>query len=562
MYTPSDPSVPAVVQLHHVVPTLSGPLVDLLIAPLGMERPLTSVVIAEPDDEPRSYDGALVLVIGARGRSALGAMMAAGRGGATAVAVRTGADPGDVEALRRAASECGVALLGVSDGARWEQVEAVARTVVDTVHQAPDLAGQYADNDLFSLAQTLASLTGGIVSVEDTANRVLAYSRSGDRVDEVRRLSILGQACPEGYLAVLREAGVYARLRAGEEVLEVAERPELGARRRVVAGVTAGSRLLGTIWIQEGPAPLAERTGELLKGAARLATLLLIRHPGGPGRHSVLREELAAGLLEGRLPPGSLAGQLGVMPDCAATVIGIDLRERDGMDGPSLELGRARTTEIVSVHAAAYRRTAVAAPLDGRLYVLVPESGTGPDHATNKAHASHADSLAESTLLTWTADLVATLRRHLGTPVQAAVAPPVRKLTEAPGARLSADRILRVMEREPSRPVATYAQVRAAVVLREVLGLLAGHPAIHDPAVRILADHDRRHGTDLCGSLLQYLDAFGEVKEVAERLHIHPNTLRHRVRRAVKLSGLDLHDPDQRLVAMLELRKIRGLDRG
>ncbi|GAX56920.1 PucR family transcriptional regulator [Streptomyces olivochromogenes] len=559
MYTPPDPSVPAVVQLQHVVTTLSGPLVDLLVAPLGTERPLTSVVIAEPDDELRSHDEALVLVIGARGRAALGAVMAAGRCGATAVAVRTGADPADVEALRRAASECGVALLGVSDGARWEQVEAVARTVVDTVHQAPDLAGQYADNDLFSLAQTLASLTGGIVSVEDTANRVLAYSRSGDRVDEVRRLSILGQACPEGYLAVLREAGVYARLRAGEEVLEVAERPELGARRRVVAGVTAGSRLLGTIWVQEGPAPLAERTGELLKGAARLATLLLIRHPGGPGRHSVLREELAAGLLEGRLPPGSLAGQLGVMPDCAATVIGIDLRERDDMDGPSLELGRARTTEIVSVHAAAYRRTAVAAPLDGRLYVLVPESGTGPDQAAN---TSQADSVAESTLLTWTAELVATLRRHLGTPVQAAIAPPVRTLTEAPAARLSADRILRVMEREPSRPVATYAQVRAAVVLGQVLDLLADHPAIQDPAVRILADHDRRHGTDLCGSLLQYLDAFGEVKEVAERLHIHPNTLRHRIRRAVQLSGLDLHDPDQRLVAMLELRKIRGQDRG
>ncbi|MFJ2510502.1 PucR family transcriptional regulator [Streptomyces griseoviridis] len=559
MYPPPDPAVPAVVQLQHVVPTLSGPLVDLLVAPLGMERPLTSVVIAEPDDEPRSYDEALVLVIGARGRSATGAVMAAGRGGASAVAVRTGADAGDVEALRRAAAECGVALLAVSDGARWEQVEAVARTVVETVHQTPDLVGPYADNDLFSLAQTLASLTDGIVSIEDTTHRVLAYSRSGDRVDEVRRLSILGQACPEGYLAVLREAGVYARLRAGEEVLEVAARPELGARRRVVAGVTAGSRLLGTIWVQEGPAPLAERTGELLKGAARLATLLLIRHPGGPGRHSLLREELAAGLLEGRVPPGSLAGRLGVPPDCAATVIGIDLRERDGVDGPSLELGRARTTEIVSVHAAAYRRTAVAAPLDGRLYVLVPESGAGPDHGT---HRAAADPVAESTLLAWTADLVATLRRHLGTPVQAGIAPAVRRLTEAPAARLSADRVLRVLERDPGRPVATYAQVRATVVLGQVLGLLAENPAVHDPAVRILADHDVRHGTDLCGSLLRYLDAFGEVKEVAEQLHIHPNTLRHRIRRAVRLSGLDLRDPDQRLVAMLELRKIRGQGRG
>ncbi|MDR3036581.1 MAG: helix-turn-helix domain-containing protein, partial [Kitasatospora sp.] len=37
-------------------------------------------------------------------------------------------------------------------------------------------------------------------------------------------------------------------------------------------------------------------------------------------------------------------------------------------------------------------------------------------------------------------------------------------------------------------------------------------------------------------------------------LHIHPNTLRYRVRRAEQLTGLDLAQPQQRLLAMLQLR--------
>ncbi|CAM5678370.1 hypothetical protein SALBM135S_09396 [Streptomyces alboniger] len=86
--------------------------------------------------------------------------------------------------------------------------------------------------DLFSLAQTVATLTQGVVSVEDGAHRVVAYAGSGDEADELRRHSLLGRNCPEPYLALLRRLGVYQRVRAGEEVVMVAEQPEPGARRR------------------------------------------------------------------------------------------------------------------------------------------------------------------------------------------------------------------------------------------------------------------------------------------------------------------------------------------
>jgi DNA-binding PucR family transcriptional regulator len=54
--------------------------------------------------------------------------------------------------------------------------------------------------------------------------------------------------------------------------------------------------------------------------------------------------------------------------------------------------------------------------------------------------------------------------------------------------------------------------------------------------------------------VLAYLDAFGDVRSAAKLLHVHPNTLRYRVRRAAEVTGIDLDDPLQRLFAQLQLR--------
>jgi DNA-binding PucR family transcriptional regulator len=45
----------------------------------------------------------------------------------------------------------------------------------------------------------------------------------------------------------------------------------------------------------------------------------------------------------------------------------------------------------------------------------------------------------------------------------------------------------------------------------------------------------------------------GDVRAAAERLTVHPNTLRYRVRRAVAVGGLRLRDPRARLVHHLQL---------
>jgi sugar diacid utilization regulator len=365
---------------------------------------------------------------------------------------------------------------------------------------------------------------------------VLAYSRTDDEVDELRKLSILGWQGPERYLALLREWGVYRRLRAGEGVVRIEERPELGIRRRIAAGIHAGSRPLGTVWVQEGATPLTSEAEDALLRASRALAPQLIRYHAKTGRDTGLRESLLVGLLGGRIDADSVADDLGLDPGRPSMVAAFAVRTETGRR----PLQRAELINLITVHAAAYRRAALVVPIGSRIYALLPELGEG-------AEARVADLARE---------VAEAARGHLELEVHAALGEVVPALAEVAVSRADADRVLDAMARgDLPGDVAAHADVRPRLLLAEILGFLDERKRLRDPRLDKLAEHDAAHGHILIPSLLAFLDALGDVRGAAERLNIHPNTMRYRVRRAVEISGIALDDPVERLLAELQLRQ-------
>jgi DNA-binding PucR family transcriptional regulator len=524
--------------LRKVLAAVGEPLVDVVESPTGLDVPVTGLTIVDPDDEPDQYAGQLVLVIGARGRDAVAAVRTVARGRAAAVAVKAG---DAVDELRAAAAAARVPLLVVRPDVRWERLESLARDVLDGgADPAEDGPGE-----LFSLAQTVALLTHGIVSIEDTASRVLAYSRSDSdaaQVDELRRLSILGWQGPPDYLRMLREWGVFDRLRTGEDVVHVDEHADLGVRRRLAVGIHAGQRQLGTIWVQEGAAPFAERAGDVLLGAARVAAGHLIRRRSRQPPGTRWSRELVTGLLDGRTDPGLVAGVFGLAERTTALVVAFAVRDRGSLpagDPATHELSLAELTDVVSVHAATYRRAALTASLGARVYAVLPDvPGDSPEPA----------------LVAMCTEVAAMTLRRTGVRVQAGIGSAVGGLAGVATSRGEADRVLDAMPDGPGDPtVAAFSDLRAEVLLNQTLALLEASPDLRDPAVALLSAYDREHGSDLIGSVLAWLDAMGDVRVAAERLTVHPNTLRYRVRRAVAVGGLRLEEPRARLMHHLQL---------
>jgi DNA-binding PucR family transcriptional regulator len=541
------------IPLDQLLEGIEGALVELPQVPAGGRRPVLGVAILDPDDEFGDHHGELVLVIGVRGRESLPFLRAAARNGAVAVAVKPGPS-GAVAELAEAATEAGVALLAVRHGVRWDQLGALLRERLEAaelhaeVHHElpPGLVGARVSDspgeELFALAEATALVTGGIVDIEDTGNRVLAYSRSDDAVDELRRLSILGWQGPETYMRMLREWGVLDRLRDGEHVVRVDARPELGIRARLAVGIRAGSRYLGTIWVQQrfSPAvvPFAERAEEALVGAARLAAAEILRRRTGAGPASGGAQLVE--LLTGRANTDLVAGRLGLDPAAGALVVGFAGPVES--DAPARALHRDQVRAVVSVYATAYHRSALVGALEDRVYAVlsgVPESRIEP------------------ALPVWVRDVVDVARERTGLSWRAGIGSPVSGLAALPGARAEADRVLDALARAPGSAavaaVATISELRAEMLLGEVVDVLAGRPELRHPGVAALLEHDRRRGGELVASLLAYLDALGDVRSAAASLHVHPNTLRHRLRRATAVSGMALDDPRERLSCHLQL---------
>jgi purine catabolism regulator len=68
-----------------------------------------------------------------------------------------------------------------------------------------------------------------------------------------------------------------------------------------------------------------------------------------------------------------------------------------------------------------------------------------------------------------------------------------------------------------------------------------------------LIEHDSARKGNLVTTLRAYLET-GEQQQAAQRLRVHPNTLRYRLDRIREITGLELEDPETRLNLAVALR--------
>ncbi|MFN0074484.1 MAG: helix-turn-helix domain-containing protein [Chloroflexota bacterium] len=76
----------------------------------------------------------------------------------------------------------------------------------------------------------------------------------------------------------------------------------------------------------------------------------------------------------------------------------------------------------------------------------------------------------------------------------------------------------------------------------------------HETTLGKLLAYDRDRGSELVPTLEAFLATLGAPLATAERLHVHRNTLLYRLTRIEAVAGLDLRDPEARLMLHLALR--------
>jgi DNA-binding PucR family transcriptional regulator len=521
------------VSLGQLLLALDATMVRLVEAPRGLDLPVASAALIDSDDvrlglaEGAGAADVFFLLGVCDGDAVTWIDRQVTNRSAAAIFLK---EPSD-RVVRRAVA-AGAAVVAVEPRARWERLYRLVNHVFE--HHG-DRTDPWSDSgtDLFGLAQSIAERTHGMVSIEDEQSHVLAYSASNEEADELRRLSILGRAGPPEHLEWIGQWGIFDALRGSTDVVRVAERPELGLRPRLAIGMhrppVDGRRtpgFAGTIWVQQGSRPLADDADEVLRGAAVLAARIISRLAATPSTHAARVAELLGLRADDEVDVTAIARELGIVVDGRVALVGFR------------GVGRPVPVNVIAMSANAFRADAQVASTDDRVYVLLPQTG------------------AASAVASWVRGTVSALRRELTLDLRAVIAAPVPGLAAAATARVDVDRVLDSAERHPGAidRVTSLDDARTTVLVDEIVRLVADDERLVDPRVRQLTKDPT-----LTDTLRAYLDCFGDVATTAGSLHVHPNTVRYRVRRIEQLLGASLGDPDLRLLLSLGLRAVERL---
>ncbi|MFF5899107.1 PucR family transcriptional regulator [Streptomyces argenteolus] len=513
----------------------------LLLAPAGQDVAVRGLIIGD-EGAARPHERRIVLAAGLPPgpAAARATVREAARRGAAAVVLRESEDaPVPADALA-AAEECGIALLARAAWADWGDTIALLRSA--TAFAEAGRGGPAADpaegGGLPALVSATARSCRGSITVEDTQFRVLAHSATGPDADGVRRSTILGGRVPDRRVAELRRSGLLRTLWTSQDVIHRAadgDSPE-----RLIVAVRSGGEMLGSLWAAADGQRLSPDAAQVLRRAATLAVPHLLRHRLRESG-TVRREAYALrGLLHGDGDRRAHLWSLGLPSDAPCAVV---VAVRDAAEGARAE----RTLEALAIQATASRPTGRVLREDDQVAVLLPVGDIGDGRRAALSLARELDALAAGI--------------PDAAPVWVGAGQTVRSGLEAShsyGKALLVVRALREREaRGRDHPPVRHAGPGDVGPTIDALRMLdAVRPVWEDGdgPLHELIRADLATGGDLVRSLAAYLETAGDVPKAARRLVLHPNTLRYRLRRVRERFGLDLDDPDTRLVLTLAVR--------
>ncbi|KOV86279.1 CdaR family transcriptional regulator [Nocardia sp. NRRL S-836] len=504
------------VRLDRLVNVLGGYGVRLCCCPVPRSAELRGVVLRDVTDD-RAEVGDVFLAVGAG--SVAEAVSGAVSARALVVLVRGGEELlADAVALGEAE---GVAVMLADPALSWSQLAGV---VYGLVLEGRETESGRGPTDLFALADSLAGTTGGAVTIEDQLSRVLAYSGPQEEVDAARLETIMRREVPVWVRELFDAAGVRAHLLASDEPLFVPGEPARGLTGRMVVAVRVGRELLGTVWVA-CPVPLEGTRRTALTDGARIVALHLLRLRASADLERQVESEWVLRLLEGTADAATVISQLGLPPG-PARVVAVRAHVGDERHAAVLLAFEQATTGF------GWSRPGRSALAGNSIYTLLPGEQVGAARG-------------------WLAALRSVLP---GNVMMSAGISAVAEAADLPAARQEADECLALHEmRSGDAAPPAYDESWDEILLQRLrTAARVGRASARGP-VADLRKHDGEHGTDYVATLRAWLEAQGDLAVAGERLGVHGNTVRNRLRKMSEVTSLGLDDAAKRVAMLIDL---------
>ncbi len=382
------------------------------------------------------------------------------------------------------------------------------------------------------LAQVLARLVECPVTIEDSSFHLLAYASWGE-VDPAREASILEGQTPAKLLSELRRRGLLKMIQESLHPVRLDPLPEHGLHyERIVAPIIAAGERLGYVWLIAHNRSIREMDLVTIEHAATVAALILLRE------RAVYEAEqrLQSGLLEELLRRPSLV--------------------RASVAEKMRSFGLSNGQQVLLVRPAGPQ-----CPDTLRLSRLVLEELRGAGHRGIVVERGQDLAVVVGSRTSEEGyDLgqkLNSMARRAGCLLSIGIGRRVAQLEEL---AQSYEEALEALEAGLALHgpgcTTTFESLGYLYWLRHLPAEVRSRNPFAK-ALEELAAYDAAHRTVLVTTLEVYLDEGANVQAAARRLFVHRNTLRQRLGRIERVTGLRLSDPEVQLNLHLAIKEHR-----
>lgn len=423
------------------------------------------------------------------------------------------------------------------------------RKLVAMYRHVSSLAVQNAD--LAAVTQLIAEQTHATVAVVGPTMDVLAAAAPGETSERAAQY--------------LREVVVHPRL---ADVLGAAGRarralrlPDVGTSASViVAPVLVGDDVPAYLMtLDTGEGSPGEDTSLLLtEHAATICGVILGRERVVAAAASRIRDDLVEGLLSGRSASraelGRWARHLGYDADRDHHVLSVGLAgprdgtgSRDGA-GEAEPAVRARAADAVEQFFATRAPDAIVTVREAEVVVVLPEQ---PDRDP-VPRAARLGRMCAARLAELFPEVTATI----------GIGGRCREPGDVPRSYAEARRTVETVRRmDRADRVVAFGDLGIHGLLLQVPDL-AELQAFARAVLGKLSVHEREHSSEYLGTLACYFRENSSPQRASRLLHVHPNTVTYRIRRVEEITGLDLDNYRDRLMAQVALEILDAVGEG
>ncbi|WP_047150370.1 PucR family transcriptional regulator [Aneurinibacillus tyrosinisolvens] len=399
--------------------------------------------------------------------------------------------------------------------------------------------------DLMELADMITERLDNPITIEDMNHHVVAYSTHGETTDPVRMETIMRRKVPEAVLVRFWKDGVIQSLMHSDEPVRIPAMKDVGLNDRVAISIRRGQEILGYIWVQEAVRPLTEHDFSILKWAARLAMPRMLHRKDRQTKNEEKRQQFFWEVLSGgtaeRREIEKRAAQLQVYLPPVMEVLVFEFRSsgevwhslQKELDYLFSNLGDFFPVRYIPMWV-----------FDENQFIIL--AGMNGDEEEKMHEASK----------TFVGQLHKRLNRRFGKESMiAGHGQPVRDVTKI---AVSYQQGLEVIHLKKALPeelgeVQGYHELGMYRLFPEMKKWNEKMNYTNTKLERLLA-YDRENQSNLVDTLEAFLATTGKINQTIQRLHIHPNTLSYRLKRITEVGGVDLNDPNDRVMLFLDLK--------